>query len=119
MTRAVVALFILAASVQMPAQQLHRYLYVAAPSDDLSIDRSIRILVFDIENRGQPIAYKKGDKFRNLGMYGESPDISGGFGQTGVQAIEKFLDGGGTLITTLQAVRYPIEASRGRSDRPT
>jgi hypothetical protein len=51
----------------------------------------------------------KSDKFKFLGMYGESPDISGGFGQTGVDAIDKFLDDGGTLITTLQSVRFPIE----------
>jgi hypothetical protein len=63
--------------------------------------------------RAQP--YQKTDKFKFLGMYGESPDISGGFGQTGVEAIEKFLDGGGTLITTLQAVRYPIEFGLARS----
>ena len=43
-------LIILAASLQLPAQQPHRYLYVAAPSDDLPADRSIRILVFDIAN---------------------------------------------------------------------
>ena len=63
--------------------------------------------------RAQP--YQKTDKFKFLGMYGESADISGGFGQAGVEAIEKFLDGGGTLITTLQAVRFPIEFGLARS----
>jgi hypothetical protein len=63
--------------------------------------------------RAQP--YQKTDKFKFLGMYGESPDISGGFGQAGVEAIETFLDGGGTLITTLQAVRFPIEFGLARS----
>ena len=33
--------------------------------------------------------------------------MSGGFGQEGVDAIEQFLDGGGTLITAAQAVRLP------------
>jgi hypothetical protein len=32
-----------------------------------------------------------------------------------VDAIEKFLDAGGTLITTLQSVRYPIEFGLARS----
>jgi DNA-binding beta-propeller fold protein YncE len=51
MTRAVVViLVILSAAASLPAQQPHRYLYVAAPSDDSSLDRSIRILVFDIAN---------------------------------------------------------------------
>ena len=57
----------------------------------------------------KPQPYQKTDKYKFLGMYGETPDMSGGFGQAGVDAIEKFLDGGGTLITTLQAVRFPIE----------
>ena len=47
--RAVVAfLIILAAALPLPAQQPHRYLYVAEPSDEASVDRAIRILVFDI-----------------------------------------------------------------------
>ncbi|HEY7396280.1 MAG TPA: M14 family zinc carboxypeptidase [Gemmatimonadaceae bacterium] len=57
----------------------------------------------------RPQPYQKTDKLKFLGMYGESPDISGGFGQAGVDAIDKFLDDGGTLITTLQSVRFPIE----------
>src|SRR5437762_1341853 len=47
-------------------------------------------LVFDIENRGQPIEYKTSEKFRNLGMYGESNDITGGMGLEGVAEFEKF-----------------------------
>jgi DNA-binding beta-propeller fold protein YncE len=41
-------LILLAAVIQLPAQQPHRYLYVAAPLTDDAADRSIRILVFDI-----------------------------------------------------------------------
>ncbi|HWH52755.1 MAG TPA: M14 family zinc carboxypeptidase [Gemmatimonadaceae bacterium] len=63
----------------------------------------------------KPVPYEKSDKYKFLGMYGESPDITGGFGETGVDAIDKFLDDGGTLITTLQAVRYPIEFGLARS----
>ncbi|MGH7618783.1 MAG: M14 family zinc carboxypeptidase, partial [Gemmatimonadaceae bacterium] len=63
----------------------------------------------------KPQPYEKSAKFKFLGMYGESADISGGFGQAGVDAINKFLDGGGTLITTLQSVRYPIEFGLARS----
>jgi hypothetical protein len=57
----------------------------------------------------KPVPYQKSDKYKFLGMYGESPDITGGFGDAGVEAFQKFLDAGGTLITTLQAVRFPIE----------
>jgi len=56
-----------------------------------------------------PQPYMKTDKYKFLGMYGESPDISGGFGQAGVDAFGKFLEQGGTLITALQADRFPIE----------
>ncbi len=56
-----------------------------------------------------PQPYKRTDKLKFLGMYGETDDMSGGFGQAGVDAIEAFLESGGTLITTLQSVRFPIE----------
>ena len=49
----------------------------------------------------------KSDKYKFLGMYGETPDMTGGFGQAGVDAFEKFLEGGGTLITTLARVAVP------------
>jgi len=52
--RLVVALVLIgatAAAGRLPAQQEHRYLYVALPgSDDADPDRSVRILVFDIAN---------------------------------------------------------------------
>ncbi|MGH7656077.1 MAG: M14 family zinc carboxypeptidase [Gemmatimonadaceae bacterium] len=57
----------------------------------------------------KPVPYMKSDKYKSLGVYGESPDITGGFGATGVEAFEKFLDGGGTLITAAQAVHFPID----------
>jgi len=63
----------------------------------------------------RPQPYLKSDKYKFLGMYGETPDMSGGFGQEGVDAFEAFLEGGGTLITTLGAVRFPIEFGFARS----
>jgi hypothetical protein len=48
-------------------------------------------------------------------MYGETPDMSGGFGQPGVDAFEKFMEAGGTLITTLSSVRFPIEFGFAKS----
>jgi hypothetical protein len=63
----------------------------------------------------RPQPYLKSDKYKFLGMYGETPDMSGGFGQEGVDAFEKFLESGGTLITTLGAVRFPIEFGFARS----
>jgi hypothetical protein len=57
----------------------------------------------------RPTPYQKNDKFKFLGMYGETADTSGGFGQDGVDAFQKFLEAGGTLITTDSAVRFPID----------
>jgi hypothetical protein len=57
----------------------------------------------------KPQPYQKSDKYKSLGVYGETPDMSGGFGPGGVDALERFLDAGGTLITTLGATRLPIE----------
>jgi len=66
-------------------------------------------LVFDIENRGQPIEYKKSEQFRNLGMYGESDDITGGMGLEGVAEFEKFVKAGGLLVTLGTASFFPAE----------
>jgi hypothetical protein len=63
----------------------------------------------------RPIPYLKSDKYQFMGMYGESADTTGGFGEAGVTAIEQFLEGGGTLITTLSASRFPIEFGFARS----
>jgi hypothetical protein len=63
--------------------------------------------------RAQP--YKRTDKLKFLGMYGETEDMTGGFGQAGVDAFEAFLEAGGTLITTLQASRFPIEFGFART----
>ena len=57
----------------------------------------------------RPQPYQKSDKYKFLGMYGETPDMSGGFGQDGVDAFAKFLEGGGTLIAAAAAARFPIE----------
>ncbi len=62
-----------------------------------------------------PQPYEQSAKYKFLGMYGSTPDMSGGFGQAGVDAINAFLDAGGTLITAAQAVDYPIEFGLARS----
>jgi hypothetical protein len=63
----------------------------------------------------RPQPYQQSEKYRFLGMYGETPDMTGGFGQAGVSAFEQFLAEGGTLITALAAVRFPIEFGFARS----
>ncbi len=57
----------------------------------------------------KPVPYQKSDKYQFLGMYGESADITGGFGQKGVDAIAAFLEAGGTLVAVGDAARLPID----------
>ena len=66
-------------------------------------------LVYDIEPRSKPIAYTKTEKFKNLGVYGESPDITGGMGISGVAEFEKFINDGGLLVTLGSASFFPPE----------
>jgi hypothetical protein len=70
---------------------------------------SAKRLVFDIESRGTPIEYKKSDKFRNLGVYGESDDITGGMGLEGASEIDRFVKTGGVLMTLGTASYFPAE----------
>ncbi len=66
-------------------------------------------LVFDIESRGTPIAYKKSEQFKYLGMYGESDDITGGMGIQGVAEFDKFAKAGGLLVTLGTASFFPAD----------
>ncbi|HSB08777.1 MAG TPA: M14 family zinc carboxypeptidase [Blastocatellia bacterium] len=66
-------------------------------------------LVYDIEPKNRPIAYTKTERFKNLGMYGESEDITGGMGIAGVAEFEKFINAGGLLITLGSASFFPAE----------
>jgi zinc carboxypeptidase len=70
---------------------------------------SAKRLVFDIESRGQPIAYKRTDQFKNLGGYGESDDITGGMGIEGVAELDRFVKAGGVLVTLAGASYLPAE----------
>ncbi len=70
---------------------------------------SAKRLVFDIESRGTPIAYKKSEQFKFLGMYGEADDITGGMGTEGVAELDKFAKAGGVLVTLGAASFLPAE----------
>jgi hypothetical protein len=63
----------------------------------------------------RPVPYRKTDKYRFLGMYGESDDITGGMGAEGVDAFQRFLDAGGTLVTMGNAARFPTELGMART----
>ena len=63
----------------------------------------------------RPVPYMKDAKYKFLGMYGESPDITGGMGGEGVDAVAKFLDAGGTLLAMGNAVRFATELGFART----
>ena len=75
-------------------------------------------LVFDIEPKGRPLAYKKTERFKFLGMYGESDDITGGMGLEGAAELQKFADEGGVLVTLGTASFFPAEFGLTRASRP-
>jgi hypothetical protein len=63
----------------------------------------------------RPVPYQKDPKYKFLGMYGESPDITGGMGGEGVDALAKFLDAGGTVVTMGTASRFPADLGLART----
>jgi zinc carboxypeptidase len=82
--------------IVMPTQTANRQAVFAAPA-------------------AHPVPYMKTEKYKFLGMYGESPDITGGMGGEGVDAFARFLDAGGTLICTGEAVKFPTELGLART----
>ncbi len=69
--------------------------------------RSAKALVIDIPKADKPLAYEKTDKFKFLGDYGSSPDITGGMGAAGVAEFEKFTAAGGVLVTLGTSSAFP------------
>lgn len=70
---------------------------------------SAKALVFDIEPRSIPLAYKASGQEKSFGMYGESDDITGGMGLEGALEFRRFVEQGGTLITLGAATNFPVE----------
>jgi hypothetical protein len=71
--------------------------------------RSAKQLIIDIPKADKPLAYKKTDKFKFLGDYGSSDDISGGMGAAGVVEFQKFAEAGGLLVTLGTSSAFPVD----------
>ena len=69
--------------------------------------RTAKGLVFDIEPRGGPRPYTKTERYRFLGDYGSSPDVTGGMGIEGALELQRFVAAGGVLVTLGAASRFP------------
>ena len=66
-------------------------------------------LVYDVERKTGPLAYRKDPQFPTLGTYGETDDVTGGMGLEGVIELQKFVDDGGVLITLGASSYMPAE----------
>jgi hypothetical protein len=71
--------------------------------------RSSKALVTDIPKTKTPFAYTKTDKFKFLGDYGSSDDITGGMGAAGVTELQKFTEQGGLLVTLGTSSAFPAD----------
>jgi hypothetical protein len=71
--------------------------------------RSAKSIVYDIPMHGKPLPYTKTERYKYLGDYGSSSDIRGGMGLDGLNELQKFVEGGGTLITLGEASSVPAE----------
>ncbi|PNU04367.1 M14 family zinc carboxypeptidase [Novosphingobium guangzhouense] len=71
--------------------------------------KSARDIVFDLPMKGKPLPYTKTEKYRFSGDFGSSEDIRGGMGLEGLMALRKFVEEGGTLITTGNASAVPVQ----------
>jgi len=71
--------------------------------------RNGKSIVYDIAPRDRPVAYTQTDKYQSLGMYGSAEDITGGMGLEGVLELQRFVEGGGLLLTLGSATWLPPE----------
>lgn len=65
--------------------------------------------IHGIDRKFAPLAYTKTPEFPNLGFPVASEDITGGIGWTGMAELQKFVDGGGTLITLGNGSALPLD----------
>lgn len=66
-------------------------------------------LVHGIDPKYGPLAYTKTPEFPSQGIPDASEDITGGMGFEGLMSLQKFVQGGGVLITAGGAGTLPVE----------
>lgn len=71
--------------------------------------RNAKQLITDMPKAKEPLDYVKSDKFKFLGDYGSSPDISGGMGNAGVLELQRFTESGGVLVTLGTSSAFPAD----------
>ena len=71
--------------------------------------RTSKALITDIPKGKVALAYTKTDKFKFLGDYGSSDDITGGMGAQGVAEMQRFTEQGGLLVTLGTSSSLPAD----------
>lgn len=71
--------------------------------------RTTRDIVYDVPMKGKPLPYTKTDRYKFSGDYGSTEDTRGGMGLEGLVELRKFVEQGGTLITTGDASGVPVD----------
>jgi len=66
-------------------------------------------IVYEQPKLSKPLPYKKSDTYKSFGFYTETDDVRGGMGLEGAAEFEKFVDGGGLLMTFGIASTFPTE----------
>jgi hypothetical protein len=66
-------------------------------------------IVYEQPKASRPLPYKKNDRFKTFGMYGETDDVRGGMGLEGAAEFQKFVENGGVLMTLGVASYFPAE----------
>jgi hypothetical protein len=56
-------------------------------------------VVYEQPKLSKPLPYRKNDKFKSFGFYAETDDVRGGMGLAGAAELQRFVDGGGVLLT--------------------
>ncbi len=65
--------------------------------------------IHGIDRKFSPLAYTKTPEFPDLGFPVASEDITGGIGWSGMAELQKFVEGGGTLITLGNGTSLPLD----------
>jgi hypothetical protein len=78
-------------------------------------------IVHEQPKASRPLPYRKNERFKTFGMYGETDDVRGGMGLEGAAEFQNFVESGGMLMTLGVASYFPADfgISRGvEAQRP-
>jgi len=73
-----------------------------------------KAIVYEAPKTTRPLAYRKSDRFKTFGMYGETDDVRGGMGLEGAAELQRFVEDGGLLMTFGVASYFPAEFGLAR-----